>query len=355
VRIHDLALGAVAGGPAAGRAPGRTPAGGPDGARRPGPPAPPAAEQDRPASPGPRSTYFAAHWSAQPSRSLLLAAKWSWDPEPGPAARIGFTDGLDCHLAVTMCTALAAHVGLPPAADAVLRWLDQRMETRGESARLRDMASSAERWARKITELARAGAITAPGRLALHVSPADSPIAAYGRHGLRLTAIRPLARPGARRPATAGDVMVPLSAVPACPPDATVLEALEQMLNSGQQTLPVLDGPVTIGVTTLTSLAQAMLQTRGLPSIQRVETLLQPYTAVTADTPASAAAAIAADDQAGLVVVTRADGTPAGYLTPGSLLAQVQGTPPEDGESHWHAAARLPRPEMYGDALRTGC
>ena len=185
-----------------------------------------------------------------------------------------------------MCTALAAQVGLSPAAEAVLRWLDGRLEARGGTARTRDMAASAERWARRFTELARFAAVPAPA-LGFGADAADGRPAMLARDGLNAAVIRP----GPDEAATAGDIMIALSSVPVCSPDTTVRDALGQMLASGEQTLPVLDeAEVVIGVVTIASLARAVVQTRGLPSIQLVETLLQPYTAVTADTPAAAAA-----------------------------------------------------------------
>jgi CBS domain-containing protein len=119
---------------------------------------------------------------------------------------------------------------------------------------------------------------------------------------------------------TAREVMLPLSAIPVLTPDTTVHEALEEMLRSGARALPVRDGPDVAGVVTLADLALRMHRAYGAPSIQRVGTLMHQPSAVPSDMPTTAVMSIAAEDQAGLLIVTRADGTPVGYLTHQALL-----------------------------------
>jgi CBS domain-containing protein len=125
-----------------------------------------------------------------------------------------------------------------------------------------------------------------------------------------------------REPAAA-DLALPLASVPAIVPWATLSEAMDQMLESEIQAMPVTEDASVVGVVTLTDLAQAMRRTRGLPSIQQVNTLMRTPVTVPAATPASAVMATAASSQAGLLVVIGPDGTPFGYLTPESLLTGV--------------------------------
>jgi CBS domain-containing protein len=130
----------------------------------------------------------------------------------------------------------------------------------------------------------------------------------------------PRPRPAARE-LTAADLMLPLASVPAAAPGTTLDEAMERLLESGAQALPVTAGAGVVGTVALADLARAMRRAHGLPSIQRVEALMRPPVTVPGAAPAPAAAAAAARSPAGLVVVTAPDGAPAGYLTPGSLLA----------------------------------
>jgi len=156
---------------------------------------------------------------------------------------------------------------------------------------------------------------------------------------------RPYAGPGtfrvrrraAAREAAAADIMLPMSSAPMVTPEATLDEALEMVLEHGGTALPVADGADVVGVITLTDLAQAMHQARGLPSIQRVETLMRPAVTVPAGTPTTDVMTAAAGSPAGLLLVTGPDGTPSGYLTRESLLAQ----PPSNRERSAHSTSGL--------------
>lgn len=149
---------------------------------------------------------------------------------------------------------------------------------------------------------------------------------------------RPLVPRVIRGGLTAGDVMLPLPEVPALAPDATVHEALEQVLRSGARAMPVREGGQVAGVIVLADLAQIVYQAPGMPSIQRVATLMRPATTVPAGMPLDMARPAAASDPAGFLVVVRPDGSAAGYLTPEVLLSSPAG-PAADG-----APARDGRP-----------
>lgn len=142
----------------------------------------------------------------------------------------------------------------------------------------------------------------------------------------------PLFRLSGTRPRTGGpeetaaDMMLPLESVPAAAPGATAHETLEQMLRSGAKSLPVTGEAGITGVVTLADLAQSLHEARGLPSIRRVETLMQPPVTVDASAPASEVMAAAARTQADLLVVTGPDGAAVGYLTPEAILARAPGS-----------------------------
>lgn len=152
-----------------------------------------------------------------------------------------------------------------------------------------------------------------------------------------------VAQVGTAHGQAAADAMIPLSQIPSCTPDTTVHEALEQMLRARAKALPVRDGPGVSGVITLADLAGRIYQARGLPTIQRVETLMQPPTKVAAGTPVTIAMAAAVSSQSGLLIVIDDDGTAIGCLTPETLLALTSGTQPSR-HSNETAAPRLVRP-----------
>jgi CBS domain-containing protein len=122
----------------------------------------------------------------------------------------------------------------------------------------------------------------------------------------------------------ARDAMLPLSGIPACTPDATIREVLDQMLRVRVNSLPVFDGNHMAGAVTMADIADRMHRAGGLPSIQRIESLLRPVPLVSADMllPVVIRLALdeAADNRAGLLVVTDPDGSPCGYLTAEALL-----------------------------------
>jgi CBS domain-containing protein len=162
--------------------------------------------------------------------------------------------------------------------------------------------------------------------------------------------IVPLLTPGrsgsAVREETAADTMLPLAAVPGIAPEATVYEALDQMLRSGAKSLPVIEGAEVTGVVTLAHLAQSLHEAKGTPSIQRVKTLMQPPVTVAASMPASEVMAVAARTQAGLLVVTSSDGEPTGYLTPEMILARAPGSS-DDSQSRPASGSGLLLPGQH--------
>lgn len=117
--------------------------------------------------------------------------------------------------------------------------------------------------------------------------------------------------------------MLPVESVSAITPQTTVHDALEHIVRSGVKALPVCDRSDVAGVIALSDIAEHMHRARGLPSIQRVETLMHPPVTVAADTPLPDVMTVAASDPAGLLVVTGEDGTPTGYLTHEALLARA--------------------------------
>jgi CBS domain-containing protein len=145
------------------------------------------------------------------------------------------------------------------------------------------------------------------------------------RPGTARIALLGAGRPGrpAAREETAADVMLLPESVSTLTLGTTVHDALEQMVRSGARALPVHDRVGVAGVITLADIAGYLYQARGLPSIQRVETLMQPPTVVPGDMPLSEVMTAAASDVTGLLIVTGEDGTPAGYLTHETLLAHA--------------------------------
>lgn len=133
---------------------------------------------------------------------------------------------------------------------------------------------------------------------------------------------------------TAGDVMLPLTEVPSCDPDTTVNEALERLLGSQAAALLVMDGPSVAGLITLADTARCLHQNRGMPSIQRAETLMRPAVTIPADMPVADAVTAAAPNPSGPLVVTGPDGTAAGYLTLETLLNHSQRDQDQPKEKH---------------------
>jgi len=119
----------------------------------------------------------------------------------------------------------------------------------------------------------------------------------------------------------AGHVMIPPAAVPVLARGMTVDAALGEMLRSGEPTLPVGEGSAVAGVVTLADLAGSVRDSRGVPSIQRIEALMQPPIEVTMDTPLPEVRAAMARNDAGLVVVCGPAGGVVGYIMASSLLA----------------------------------
>jgi CBS domain-containing protein/tetratricopeptide (TPR) repeat protein len=134
------------------------------------------------------------------------------------------------------------------------------------------------------------------------------------------------ARWAAREPVVA-NVMLPPSEVPACSPDTTVAQALEQLVQSGTQALPVCEMTRVTGIVTLADLARHISGHQGVPSAtETVRALMRPAAIVPPGTPLSAIAKAIADD--GIIVVSGSGDQPDGYLTAESLLTQA---PPGTG------------------------
>lgn len=120
----------------------------------------------------------------------------------------------------------------------------------------------------------------------------------------------------------AADVMLPPSEVPECRPDTTLIEALERLVQSGAQALPVCEMSRVAGIVTLADLARHINDHLGVPSAtETVKVLMRPATIVPADTPLSAIAQALADD--GIIVVSGSGERPVGYVTAESVLTQT--------------------------------
>lgn len=126
-------------------------------------------------------------------------------------------------------------------------------------------------------------------------------------------------RPPAREP-IAADMMLPPSEVPECRPDTTLIEALEQLVQSGTQALPVCEMSRVVGIVRLADLARHINDHPGVPPAT-VKALMRPATIVPAGTPLSAITRPIADD--GIIVVSGSGDRPAGYLTAESILTQA--------------------------------
>jgi CBS domain-containing protein len=125
----------------------------------------------------------------------------------------------------------------------------------------------------------------------------------------------------AREPIVA-EVMLPPSEVPACRPDTTVAQALELLVQSGTQALPVCETTWVTGIVTLADLARYISDHQGVPPMtETVKALIRPAAIVPPGTPLSAIAKTIADD--GLIVVSGSGEQPDGYLTTESLLTQA--------------------------------
>jgi CBS domain-containing protein len=131
-------------------------------------------------------------------------------------------------------------------------------------------------------------------------------------------------RPPARAPIVA-DMMLPPSEVPECRPDTTLIEALERLVQSGAQALPVCEMSRVAGIVTLADLARHINDRLGVPSAtETVRALMRPATIVPADTPLSAITRALADN--GIIVVSGSGDRPVGYLTAESVLTQTPQT-----------------------------
>ena len=125
----------------------------------------------------------------------------------------------------------------------------------------------------------------------------------------------------AREPVVA-DVMLPHSEVPECSPDTTVIQALERLVQSGTQALPVCETTRVVGIVTLADLARYISDRQGAaPVTETVRALMRPATIVPPGTPLPAIAQAIAND--GIIVVSGSGDQPDGYLTAESVLTQV--------------------------------
>jgi CBS domain-containing protein len=121
---------------------------------------------------------------------------------------------------------------------------------------------------------------------------------------------------------TVADVMLPPSEVPECKPDTTVIQALERLVQSGTQALPVCQMTRVVGIVTLADLARYISDRQGAaPVTETVRALMRPATIVPPGTPLPAIAQAIADD--GIIVVSGSGDQPDGYLTAESVLTQV--------------------------------
>ena len=132
---------------------------------------------------------------------------------------------------------------------------------------------------------------------------------------------QPEARWPAREPVVA-DMMLPPSEVPECSPDTTVIQALERLVQSGTQALPVCETTRVTGIVTLADLARHISDRQGMPpGTGTVKALMRPATIVPPGTPLPAIGKAIADD--GIIVVSGSGDQPDGYLTAESLLTQA--------------------------------
>ncbi len=121
---------------------------------------------------------------------------------------------------------------------------------------------------------------------------------------------------------TVADVMLPPSEVPECKPDTTVIQALERLVQSGTQALPVCQMTRVVGIVTLADLARYISDRQGAaPVTETVRALMRPAAIVPPGTPLPAIAQAIAED--GIIVVSGSGDQPDGYLTAESVLTQV--------------------------------
>lgn len=126
--------------------------------------------------------------------------------------------------------------------------------------------------------------------------------------------------PRLQREQAARNVMIPVESAAALTPASTVWEALERILQSGTQALPVQDGSGQVGMVTLADLARRLQVAGGMRSIEWIETLIRPAIVVAMDAPVAAVRNAMVHSGTGLVVVTGPDGEVAGYVTAQALL-----------------------------------
>jgi CBS domain-containing protein/tetratricopeptide (TPR) repeat protein len=154
-----------------------------------------------------------------------------------------------------------------------------------------------------------------------------------------------------RASGTAADhMMIPSAAVPVLAPGMTADAALGQVLRSGEPALPVGEGSEIAGVVTLADLARTVHDSRGVPSIQRVEALKRVPAEVTIDTPLPEVRAAMTRDDAGLVVVRGPGGGVVGYITASSLLGDA--SPDEDDVSRGNPGMEVPLLGPGGGTVR---
>jgi len=137
-------------------------------------------------------------------------------------------------------------------------------------------------------------------------------LAAAGRGDARLPGREPVV----------GEMMLPPSEVPECRPDTTVAQALELLVQSGTQALPVCEMTRVTGIVTLADLARHISDHQGVPgAAETVRALMRQAVIVPPGTPLPAIARAIADD--GIIVVASSGDQPDGYLTAESLLTQA--------------------------------
>jgi CBS domain-containing protein len=116
--------------------------------------------------------------------------------------------------------------------------------------------------------------------------------------------------------------MRPPSEVPACSPGTTVSQALEMLVQSGTQALPVCEMTQVTGIVTLADIARHISGRQGVPSAaETVRALMRPAAIVPPGTPLPAIAKAIADD--GIIMVSGSGDQPEGYVISESLLTQA--------------------------------
>ena len=129
--------------------------------------------------------------------------------------------------------------------------------------------------------------------------------------------------------------MLPPSEVPACSPDTTVAQALELLVQSGTQALPVCETTRVTGIVTLTDLARHISIHQGVPSAsETVRALMRPAAIVPPGTPLPAIAKAIAED--GIIVVSGSGDqpeatSPPNHSSPRPRRAQAPARPARTG------------------------